>query len=43
LMSHLRQMGHANTGPAPMAKADRSQFLSKLDQIAQAAMRAKKS
>jgi uncharacterized protein YaiI (UPF0178 family) len=35
LMSHLRNLGNTNTGPAPMAKADRSQFLSKLDQIIQ--------
>jgi len=35
LMAHLRQMGNVNTGPAPMAKADRSKFLSKLDQIIQ--------
>ncbi len=33
LMSHLRNLGDKNTGPAPMAKVDRSQFLSQLDQI----------
>lgn len=42
LMSHLRNLGQSKTGPAPMVKADRSLFLSKLDQIVQAAMRAKK-
>lgn len=42
LMSHLRNLGQTGTGPAPMSKNDRSQFLSKLDQITQAAMRAKK-
>jgi uncharacterized protein YaiI (UPF0178 family) len=35
LSSHLRNLGHTNTGPAPMAKNDRSQFLSTLDQIIQ--------
>ena len=33
LMSHLRNLGDTKTGPAPMAKADRSNFLSTLDQI----------
>ena len=35
LNAHLRNLGHSNTGPKPMAKADRSQFLSTLDQIIQ--------
>lgn len=39
LMSHLRHMGATNTGPAPMTKNDRSQFLGKLDQIIQALIR----
>jgi uncharacterized protein YaiI (UPF0178 family) len=39
LMSHLRHMGATNTGPAPMTKTDRSQFLGKLDQIIQALIR----
>lgn len=33
LMSHLRNLGNTKTGPAPMAKTDRSHFLSTLDQI----------
>ncbi len=39
LMSHLRNLGSTNTGPAPMTKADRSQFLAKLDQIIQSLLR----
>ncbi len=39
LMSHLRHMGATNTGPDPMTKTDRSQFLGKLDQIIQALIR----
>lgn len=35
LMSHLRNLGDTKTGPAPMSKNDKSQFLSKLDQIIQ--------
>ena len=35
LMAHLRDLGTKGTGPAPMTKGDRSQFLSKLDQIIQ--------
>jgi uncharacterized protein YaiI (UPF0178 family) len=42
LMSHLRNMGDTKTGPAPMAKNDRSQFLSKLDQIIQQLHKANK-
>jgi uncharacterized protein YaiI (UPF0178 family) len=36
---HLREMGVATGGPAPMTKADRSKFLSALDAAAQAALR----
>jgi uncharacterized protein len=39
LKAHLRDLGDKTTGPAPMTKADRSQFLSKLDQIIQALLR----
>ena len=35
LASHLRDLGDKGTGPKPMKKSDRSQFLSKLDQIIQ--------
>ena len=41
LMSHLRDLGSKGTGPAPMTKADRSQFLSKLDQIIQSVKKIK--
>lgn len=33
LMSHLRSFGEGKGGPAPMAKKDKSKFLSQLDQI----------
>ncbi|CAN5664062.1 YaiI/YqxD family protein [soil metagenome] len=33
LSQHLRDLGNKNTGPSAMGNADRSQFLSKLDQI----------
>ncbi len=36
---HLREMGVATGGPAPMGKADRSKFLSALDTLVQAALR----
>ena len=39
LMAHLRHLGATNTGPAPMTKTDRSQFLAKLDQIIQGLIR----
>jgi uncharacterized protein YaiI (UPF0178 family) len=42
-MAHLRQTGEAKGGPAPMAKTDRSQFLSKLDQIIQSVRRLNKA
>ena len=35
LMKHLREIGAASGGPAPMEKKDRSLFLGKLDQIIQ--------
>ena len=35
LNTHLRHLGHTRTGPSSMGKADRSQFLGKLDQIIQ--------
>jgi uncharacterized protein len=41
LMSHLRNLGDTKTGPAPMAKSDRSQFLSTLDQIIQSVRKGK--
>lgn len=43
LMAHLRNLGDTKTGPAPMSKADRSQFLSKLDEMIQRVQRNKKS
>ncbi len=36
---HLRDLGTKNTGPSSMTKKDRSQFLSKLDQVIQAVKR----
>jgi uncharacterized protein YaiI (UPF0178 family) len=36
---HLREIGVATGGPAPMTKSDRSKFLSALDAAAQAALR----
>ena len=36
---HLRELGVAGGGPAPFDKADRSQFLSALDTMVQAALR----
>jgi uncharacterized protein YaiI (UPF0178 family) len=41
LMEHLRQMGAATGGPAPMTAKDRSRFLSKLDEIVNAVRREK--
>lgn len=41
LSSHLRDLGHNNTGPAAMTKKDRSQFLGKLDQVIQSILRKK--
>jgi uncharacterized protein YaiI (UPF0178 family) len=39
LLAHLRDGGALTGGPAPFAKRDRSLFLQKLDEMAQAAMR----
>ncbi len=36
---HLREIGASNRGPAPFTKADRSRFLSALDNAVQAALR----
>ncbi len=36
---HLRELGATGKGPAPFAKADRSRFLSALDNAVQAALR----
>lgn len=33
LMTHLRSIGEGKGGPAPMAKKDKSQFLSELDRM----------
>jgi len=41
LMARLREMGEARGGPAPMEKKDKSQFLSKLDQIIQSILNAR--
>jgi len=38
---HLREMGVNTGGPAPLTKADRSRFLSALDTLVNAALRAK--
>jgi uncharacterized protein YaiI (UPF0178 family) len=40
LMDELRQRGEATGGPAPMTPKDRSRFLSKLDELVNAARRA---
>ena len=40
LNAHLRNLGQTKTGPSAMGKADRSQFLGKLDQVIQALKRA---
>ena len=37
---HLREIGATTGGPAPLTKADRSKFLSALDTLVQAALRA---
>ena len=41
LMDHLRQSGEVTGGPSPMTPRDRSLFLQKLDELANAALRAK--
>ena len=38
---HLRELGATTRGPAPLTKRDRSRFLSTLDTVLQAALRAK--
>ena len=43
LMAYLRDMGNMTGGPAPFEKRDRSRFLQRLDDIIQAAVRARKS
>ena len=43
LSAHLRDLGDKKTGPSAMTKQDRSQFLSKLDQMIQSILRAQKS
>jgi len=40
LLEMLRQSGEFGGGPAPFAKADRSRFLSKLDEVVNAVRRA---
>ncbi|MDW7709524.1 MAG: YaiI/YqxD family protein [Deferrisomatales bacterium] len=42
LMDQLRQMGMASGGPPPMGKADRSRYLSRLDEVIQAIRRAQR-
>jgi len=42
LLEMLRQSGEFGGGPAPFAKADRSRFLAKLDELIHAVRRAKK-
>lgn len=39
LLEQLRQAGAVSGGPAPMAKEDRSRFLSRLDEVIQAIRR----
>lgn len=39
LMSHLRNLGDTKTGPSAMLKTDRSNFLSKLDQVIQSILK----
>ena len=42
LMAYLRDMGNMTGGPAPFEKRDRSRFLQRLDDVIQAAVRARK-
>jgi uncharacterized protein YaiI (UPF0178 family) len=42
LMDMLRQSGEFGGGPAPFAKADRSRYLAKLDEILHAIRRGRK-
>jgi uncharacterized protein len=39
LSRHLRELGVASGGPAPLTRADRSRFLNALDTALQAALR----
>ena len=43
LMSHLRDLGTINSGPAPFDKRDRSRFLQRLDEAIQTRRRKKKA
>ncbi len=40
---HMREIGLATGGPAPLTRADRSRFLSALDTVVQAALRTARS
>jgi len=42
LMAYLRELGNITGGPAPFEKRDRSRFLRHLDDVIQAALRAKR-
>lgn len=42
LNSHLRDLGHKNTGPKAMEKENRSQFLSTMDHVIHRCLREKK-
>jgi uncharacterized protein len=42
LMAYLRDLGDITGGPAPFQKSDRSRFLQRLDDVIQAALRAKR-
>jgi hypothetical protein len=42
LMAYLRDMGNMTGGPDPFEKRDRSRFLQRLDDVIQAAVRARK-
>jgi len=42
LMAYLREMGNITRGPAPFEKGDRSRFLRHLDDVIQAALKAKR-
>ena len=43
LLDMLRQSGEMGGGPAPFSKADRSRFLSKLDEVMNAVRRSKRA
>jgi len=42
LMSYLRDMGNITGGPAPFEKRNRSRFLERLDNVAQASLKARR-